>query len=129
MLSNAKLMAFAATTDAERAKNFYRGRLGLRLDADEDFALVFDANGTQLRIQKVKEFTPPPFTVLGWEVEDIERAATTLAEKGIEFLRVDFIEQDVVGIWTSADGTRVGWFKDPDLNILSVTQFPVPTSS
>lgn len=126
MLSKAKLMAFAATTDPARAKLFYQEKLGLSLVADESFALVFDANGTQLRIQKAKVWTPPQFTVLGWEVPDIALTVAGLEANGVAMLRVGSLKQDDLGIWTADDRTKVAWFRDPDGNVLSVTEFQEP---
>src|SRR5262249_58436773 len=71
MLGTNPIIAFVATRAPDRAKAFYRDVLGLRLVADEDFALVFDAGGTMLRVAKVAEHTPAPFTVLGWRVTAI----------------------------------------------------------
>ncbi len=122
MLGTAKLMAFAATTDAARAQAFYETTLGLRLVAEEPYALVFDANGTMLRVQKVREHTPPPFTALGWEVADIRATIQALVERGVSFERYDFVPQDALGVW-DAGGALVAWFKDPDGNLLSLTQF------
>ena len=123
MLRSADVMAFVCTTDPARARHFYGEVLGLAMKADEEFALVFEANGTMLRVQKVKEVPPPRATVLGWKVEDIEAAAQRLTRKGVEFMRVDGLPQDEIGIWTAPDGTKVAWFKDPDGNILSLTEF------
>lgn len=123
MLNTARLMAFAATSDADRAKAFYETTLGLRLVADEAFALVFDSNGTQLRIQKVQKTQPPPFTVLGWEVLNIEETIPALRERGVVFERFGVVRQDDLGVWTADDQTKVAWFKDPDGNLLSITQF------
>src|SRR5437867_2859774 len=122
MLSGARLTAFAATTNPERAREFYQGTLGLRLEAEDGFALVFDANGTPLRIQKVKEVHPPPFTVLGWEVAAIETTVTALSARGVSFERYSFMLQDALGIWTAPGGTKVAWFKDPDGNLLSLAE-------
>lgn len=123
MLDTAKLMAFAATSDAMRSKEFYEKTLGLRLVADEAYALVFDSNGTQLRIQKVQKTQPPPFTVLGWEVSDIRETLIALRERGVTFERFGFMKQDDLGVWAADDRTKVAWFKDPDGNLLSLTQF------
>ena len=71
MLGSSKLTAFVATANPERAREFYEDVLGLRLVSDDQFATVFDANGTPLRIAKVQELTPAPYTVLGWHVTDI----------------------------------------------------------
>lgn len=122
MLGGAKLTAFIATTDPARSKAFYQGILGLRLLTDDQFALAFDANGTQLRIQKVENLQPPPFTVLGWEVSDIRQAVSDLARAGVKLERYDFLQQDDLGIWKAPSGTTVAWFRDPDANLLSVAE-------
>jgi catechol 2,3-dioxygenase-like lactoylglutathione lyase family enzyme len=119
-------MAFVATADPERAKAFYRDVLGLRLDADERYALVFSAGGTMLRIQKVRDLAPHPFTALGWEVDDIERTVDELVGRGASPLRVDGLPQDGRGIWDADARTKVWWCKDPDGNTLSLTQLSSP---
>jgi catechol 2,3-dioxygenase-like lactoylglutathione lyase family enzyme len=123
MLGDHELMAFVATTHPDRARQFYASVLGLRLVADEPWALVFDAHGAMLRIQKAPELHPAKHTVLGWRVPDIEETMTGLTAKGVRFERYSFLPQDELGIWTTPDGTRVAWFKDPDGNTLSLTQF------
>jgi catechol 2,3-dioxygenase-like lactoylglutathione lyase family enzyme len=123
MLGNHELMAFVATTHPERARQFYAETLGLRLVADEPWALVFDAHGAMLRVQKTGELTPAKHTVLGWRVTDIESTMAELAAKGVHFERYSFLPQDDLGVWTTPDGTKVAWFKDPDSNTLSLTQF------
>jgi catechol 2,3-dioxygenase-like lactoylglutathione lyase family enzyme len=122
MLGASEVIAFVATTDAGKAKAFYREVLGLELKSDEPFALVFDANGTMIRVSKVREFSPAPFTVLGWRVPDIESMVQGLGERGVVFERFPGFPQDSLGIW-SAPGAKVAWFKDPDGNMLSITQF------
>jgi catechol 2,3-dioxygenase-like lactoylglutathione lyase family enzyme len=124
MLSNNPIIAFIPTTDAARARTFYEGLLGLRFISDDNFALVMDANGTTVRIVRTGEFTPQPFTILGWEVDDIETIVPQLTVKGLDFTRYDFIPQSPAGIWTAPGGSKVAWFKDPDGNTLSVSQHP-----
>jgi catechol 2,3-dioxygenase-like lactoylglutathione lyase family enzyme len=123
-LADAKVGTFVATANAERARQFYESTLGLRLVADEFFALVFDVNGTMLRIQKVEKVTPAPYTVLGWRVKDIVATAGSLAERGVKFERYNGMPQDEQGIWQSPSGAKIAWFKDPDGNTLSLAQFP-----
>ncbi len=120
MLTNADPIAFVATVNAEAAIAFYRDVLGLAFVSDDPFALVFDLNGTMLRIAKVESFTPAQHTVLGWQVDDIEATVRGLREKGVTFERYEQLEQDDMGIWTSP-GARIAWFKDPDGNTLSLT--------
>jgi catechol 2,3-dioxygenase-like lactoylglutathione lyase family enzyme len=123
MLGDEKLMAFIATADAERAKQFYRDLLGLRLLADEPFALVFDVRGTMLRVQKAEHVTVAPYTSLGWQVDDVAGVAEQLLQKGVRLERFPHMAQDALGVWTTPDGAKVAWFKDPDGNLLSLTEF------
>ena len=122
-LSDSEMMAFVATINPKRAKEFYENTLGLRLVSDElPFALVFDLRGTMLRVTVVQELTPAPYTVLGWKVPDINTAAQALRRTGVVFQRHPGMEQDESGIWASPSGAKVAWFKDPDGNTLSISQ-------
>jgi catechol 2,3-dioxygenase-like lactoylglutathione lyase family enzyme len=116
-----RVVAFLATADPDRARDFYERTLGLGLLADEESALVFDAGGSELRLQKVEEVRPPAGTALGWRVDDIELALDGLE---VDVERYDSLEQDERGIWTAPSGARVAWFTDPDGNILSLTEPP-----
>ena len=122
MLSKSKIIAFIPTRDAKIARSFYEGTLGLRFVSNDQFALVLDANGIMVRIAATQNFTPAPYTILGWEVSKIENVVTALREKGVEFSRYEFLNQDPLGIWSAPGGARVAWFKDPDGNLLSLTQ-------
>lgn len=122
-LKIAKTTIFLATSDAEAARNFYEGQLGLALAADEQYALVYQLGGTELRLSKVPAHTPLPFTVLDWQVPSIEDAHGSLAANGVEFTIFEGMGQDERGIWASPDGgARILWFKDPDGNVLSVSE-------
>src|SRR6266542_2996125 len=116
-----QLVAFVATSDAARSRRFYENVLGLPLISDEAFALIFDAHGTLLRIQKVDAVAPAPYTVLGWASRDIDADVRALAGKGVAFERYEGMEQDSAGIWRAPDGAKVAWFKDPDGNLLSLS--------
>ena len=122
MLGSSDLVAFAASADLHRARAFYEGVLGLPAVEQDDFACVFDANGTMLRVTAVREVSPAGYTVLGWRVADIEAAVRGLSARGVAFSRFDGMEQDDNGIWTSPGGGKVAWFTDPDGNVLSLTQ-------
>ena len=118
-----KLVAFAATASPAKARRFYRDVLGLRLVDDSPFALVFDANGTMLRVQIVDRVDPPRYTVVGWQVKDIGKSVAALKKKRVKFSRYPGLGQDKLGIWTSPSGARIAWFADPDGNTLSLTEF------
>jgi catechol 2,3-dioxygenase-like lactoylglutathione lyase family enzyme len=124
VLGDNSAISFVATLDAEASRTFYADVLGLRLVSDEPFALVFDVNGRMLRIAKTKVLSPASHTVLGWEVDDIESKVSELGARGVVFQHFDGMGQDPLGIWTSPSGARVAWFKDPDGNNLSLTEFP-----
>jgi len=118
-----KMIGFVTTNDADKAKAFYGGVLGFHLISEDQWAVVYDANGTMLRVGKGRDFKPAQGTVLGWEVSDIYAAITALTERGVSFERYDlpFLKQDEHGVWTPPNGDQVAWFKDPDGNTLSLS--------
>lgn len=119
----AKAATFIITRDRDVAKKFYGETLGFRQIGEDPFAVVFDLNGTKLRISTLKDFKPQMHTVLGWEVSDIVAAVKALTAKGIAFSRYPGFEHDELGIWTAPGSTnRVAWFLDPDGNNLSLAQ-------
>lgn len=122
MLSEENLKAFVPTTKPKSAESFYRHTLHLKFLSEDKYALEFDANGTLLRAAIVPKLTPHPFTILGWNVHDIVSVIKELNNKNVTFERYDFLKQDNLGIWTSPNGSKVAWFKDPDGNILSLTE-------
>jgi hypothetical protein len=74
--------------------------------------------------RKAKAFKPAQGTILGWEFEDIHAAVRELAPRGVRFEQwgLAFMKQDEHGVWTPPSGDRVAWFKDPDGNVLSISQ-------
>jgi|SRR5215472_2113206 len=123
MLESQELVAFVGTRDPVRAKLFYRDTLGLHLVSEDEFALVFDASGTMLRVTRVQELAAAKYTVLGWRVHDIVSTAKQLQKMHVTLERYPGVQQDELGIWNSPSGAKVAWFKDPDGNTLSITQF------
>ena len=126
ILGGSEVVAFAPTTDPAKARAFYEGILGLRLVADEKpFSLVFDLSGIMLRVTTVQELKPQPFTILGWRVTALEATVDRLAAAGVRSERYPGVnDSDPRGIWNSPGGAHIAWFKDPDGNVLSVTEFP-----
>ena len=119
-----KVIVFVATGDPSQARIFYQDVLGLTLIDAGDQALIFDANGTQLRISIVPDPNPPRYTVLGWDVPDIKRAMEVLGHRGVTFEYYERLPQDKQRVCTFPNGDQVAWFTDPDGNTLSLTQFP-----
>ncbi len=122
VLGSEQAVAFVPTTDLDRARTFYGAVLGLTVEQTNPYACVLRAGSTRLRVTKVAELRPQPFTVLGWEVLDIVQTMRNLVERGIVFERYDGLKVDEQGLWTTPAGDQVAWFKDPDGNTLSVTQ-------
>jgi len=124
MLAQCDVIGFIPTKDAARSRNFYQETLGLPLHSDDMFAVVMESNGKMIRIVQVKEFTPFPFTILGWDVGNIEEEVATLIGRGVSFKRYAWLEQSEAGVWTAPGGAKVAWFQDPDGNVLSLSQHP-----
>ena len=122
MLASAKLVGFVPTKDYEQARAFYEGKLGFQFVSLDQYALVVNAGGHKIRIAKVPNFTPLQGTILGWEVKEIETVVTWLRDRGVTLEKYPFVQDRELGIWTTPSGDKVAWFKDPDGNILSVSQ-------
>lgn len=122
MLVNPTITAFLPTVKPEHSKQFYMNSLGLNLVSEDDYAIEFEGGGIYLRITIVGKFNPHHFTVLGFKVDNIAFQVRSLAKKGVEFERYDSLDQDDLGVWASPSGAQIAWFKDPDGNILSLTE-------
>ena len=122
LLRTGRLIAHAATTDAYRSISFYKTLLGFAVLTNDEYAVAFNCNGTELRLRKVEKVVPWPYTAVGWEVKNIEKVVEQLTSKGIKFERHSFLDQDALGVWRAPSGTFVAWFRDPDQNLLSVSE-------
>jgi catechol 2,3-dioxygenase-like lactoylglutathione lyase family enzyme len=123
MLSDKTIMAFLAVSDADKARPFYEGVLGLPLKRTDPYAMVFDCHGIELRMSIIKSLQPAFYSVLSWMVTDMPGMVKGLQARGVVFERYEGVQQDELGIWTTPDGSQVAWFKDPDGNVLSLTQY------
>lgn len=123
MLSTEKLIGFAATAKPSEAREFYEKALDLKLIEDTPYALVFAAGATTIRVQKVQIVVVSGYTVLGWQVSNIASTVQELSARGVKFQKYEGLPQEETGIWRTPDGSGVAWFRDPDGNTLSITQF------
>jgi catechol 2,3-dioxygenase-like lactoylglutathione lyase family enzyme len=124
MLGSREIVAFVPTRNAKKARSFYEGVLGLKFISEDAFALVMKGHHTMIRVAIVPNFKPHPFTILGWVVPDIHRAVAALTKRKVHFEQYGLNDQEPTGIWKSPSGASVAWFKDPDGNVLSLTQMP-----
>ena len=131
MLGDNKIVGFVPTSDYARAREFFEGKLGLGFISQDDFALVLDANGIMLRVTKVRDHTPAPFTILGWEVREIEKMVARLTKAGVTFERYDLPGMTTVGGITEVPGNypskggageRAVWFRDSEGNLMGIGQ-------
>lgn len=123
MLSDATLTSLVGTTKPDAAKVFFQDLLGLKFIADDSYALIFEGKNARLRVSRVPAVIPAQYAVLAFAVSDIDKAVDGLTAKGVVFARYPFFVQDAKGVWTVPNGTKVAWFPDPDLNLLSLVQY------
>ena len=122
ILESAKPAIIICTRDRARATAFYHDTLGLTVAYEDSFAAVFNISGITLRVSMVADFTPHEHTIVGFHVPDVATTVKALREKGVIFNTYQHVRQDELGIWTApGEAVRVAWFKDPDGNVLSVT--------
>ncbi len=122
MLESAKMIGFVLTTDYDRARAFYERTLGFEFVGQDGHALVVKAGQHMIRISKAPNFIALPSTVLGWEVTNIEQAVAWLTSKGVATEKYPWVQDRERGIWTTPNGDKVAWFRDPDGNVLSLSQ-------
>ncbi|SRR5579875_2830829 len=123
MIAASPLIAFIPTRNIAQARSFYEDVLGLRFVGEDGFAAIMEANGTMVRIARVQEFVPAAYTIFGWKVANIRSEIAELCGRGVSFIRYSDMQQSEEGIWTAPSGAQIAWFRDPDGNVLSLTQF------
>ncbi|PZO47493.1 MAG: glyoxalase [Alphaproteobacteria bacterium] len=122
MLASASITPLLGTMKPDAAKIFYGDVLELKFVTDDGFALVFEGKNATVRISRVPAIAPAQYAVLAFQTDDIAKTVDGLTAKGVVFARFGFFVQDERGIWSAPDGTKVAWFHDPDLNLLSIVQ-------
>jgi len=126
MFTNTKATNGFAVDDIEAAKEFYGETLGLGVTVlSEEFGVtsIQLAGGRDTVVYAKPDFVPATYTILNFEVDDVDRAVDELGAKGVEFERYEGFEQDERGI-ARGPGPAIAWFKDPAGNILAVMQQP-----
>lgn len=126
MFANTKATNGFAVDDIEAAKQFYGETLGLGVTVlSEEYGVtsIQLAGGRDTLLYAKPDFAPATYTILNFEVDDVDAAVDELASKGVSFERYEGFEQDEKGI-ARGPGPSIAWFKDPAGNILSVLQQP-----
>jgi catechol 2,3-dioxygenase-like lactoylglutathione lyase family enzyme len=122
MFTAGRLVGFLTTTNYEKARAFYEGKLGFEFVSLDQFALAMRAGENMIRMTKSETFAPAQGTVLGWEVSDVQAAVLWLRSRGVVTEKFAFVADQELGIWTTPSGDQVAWFKDPDGNVLSLSR-------
>jgi catechol 2,3-dioxygenase-like lactoylglutathione lyase family enzyme len=122
MLGESIIQAIICTAQPDKARAFYSDTLGLKLIEENQYGLVFFGKVGILRVAKVPSMIPAATSVAGFIVDDAIATTNALAAKGVKLERYPFLQHDELGLWSAPDGTKVGWFRDPDFNVISITQ-------
>jgi catechol 2,3-dioxygenase-like lactoylglutathione lyase family enzyme len=123
MLAAFDLVSLVGVADMGRARHFYGDVLGLPVVEESPFAVVVEVHGRMLRLTAVEKPVAAPYSVLAWNVDDIDAVIDGLTARGVTFARYEGMDQDERGVWTAPGGARIAWFLDPDGNNLSLVQF------
>jgi catechol 2,3-dioxygenase-like lactoylglutathione lyase family enzyme len=121
MLANTKAYSGIAVGDMDKAREFYGETLGLKTSEEYGLLWLHLAGGRDTLVYEQADSTPASFTILNFEVDDIDEAVDALAGRGVRFERYESMEQDAKGVFRE-EGPYIAWFKDPSGNVLSVLQ-------
>ena len=124
MLQEPRITSILPSSNLEQSKEFFESKIGLQIISEDPYGVELEGLDSVLRLSLVQQFTPQAFTVLGFKVSDISLEVKSLTSKGVIFENYDSLDQDELGIWTSPSNAKVAWFKDPEGNVLSLTQYP-----
>jgi catechol 2,3-dioxygenase-like lactoylglutathione lyase family enzyme len=121
MFANTKAYSGIAVNDMQQAREFYGETLGLQTSEEYGLLWLHLAGGRDTLVYEQPDATPASFTILNFQVDDIDEAVDALAARSVRFERYDGFEQDDKGIFRE-QGPYIAWFKDPSGNVLSVLQ-------
>jgi catechol 2,3-dioxygenase-like lactoylglutathione lyase family enzyme len=122
MFAQAKAFSGFAVPDLEQAREFYESTLGLNVSEDNDLLVLHLAGGRDTLVYPKPDHQPATYTILNFQVDDIDETVDQLTQRGVRFERYDGLEQDEKGISRSPAGPPIAWFTDPAGNILSVLE-------
>ena len=123
MFADAKAFSSFSVNDLEKAKEFYGQTLGLKVTEQEEGLELNLARGNSVFLYPKPNHTPASFTVLNFQVKDIDEAVDEITTLGLRLEKYDLpnLKTDEKGIMRG-NGPQIAWFKDPAGNILSVVQ-------
>ena len=124
MLKDSAVMAVLAAKDINRAKEFYRDKLGLESsEAMEEYSLLYRCgNGTSFLIYQTDNAGSAKNTQMGWESDNIERDMEELRARGVVFEDYDMPGLKTENGLATDDWGKSAWFLDSEGNILNLSQ-------
>lgn len=128
MLAASRLQTIVWTARIAEAEKFYSDVLGLPLDHRSHGALVYDVGGSDLLVSPVPSTQPSAHTVVGFAVSDLRFIVAELIKRGIALERFAGLPLDAAGVLVTPEGAAVAWLRDPDGNLVSIVQYPEPSS-
>lgn len=117
MFEHTKAFSGFSVDDIPRARQFYGETLGLRVSEHNGMLTLHLAGDRDTLVYPKDDHTPATFTILNFQVDDIDAAVDQLRERGVEFERYEGVDEK--GVFRLG-GPPIAWFKDPAGNILSV---------
>jgi catechol 2,3-dioxygenase-like lactoylglutathione lyase family enzyme len=122
MLTTSNAYSGFAVDDLDAARHFYGDKLGVRItDGPMGVLILHIGDDRPTLVYPKPDFIPATYTVLNFEVDDIDAAVDQLTEQGIEMERYEGFDQDEKGI-ARGQGPDIAWFTDPAGNIIAVIQ-------
>jgi catechol 2,3-dioxygenase-like lactoylglutathione lyase family enzyme len=121
MLADSKAFNGFAVDDLQKAREFYGETLGLTTSEEHGLLTLHLPGDRPTLVYPKPDHTPATYTILNFQVQDIDREVDDLAARGVRFERYDGFDQDEKGVFRGG-GPYIAWFTDPAGNILSVLQ-------
>ena len=122
MFANTKAFSGFAVDDIAKAREFYEGTLGLKVSEESGLLTLQIAGGRDTLVYPKPDYVPATYTILNFDVDDVEQAVDDLVARGVRFERYDGFDQDEQGISRDPNGPPIAWFRDPAGNILAVVE-------
>jgi catechol 2,3-dioxygenase-like lactoylglutathione lyase family enzyme len=122
VFADTKAFSGFAVPDLKEARAFYEDTLGLRVSEENGLINLHLAGNRDTLVYPKPDHAPANYTILNFQVDDIDAAVDVLRERGVQFERYEGFDQDDKGIARPEDGPPIAWFTDPAGNILSVLQ-------
>jgi catechol 2,3-dioxygenase-like lactoylglutathione lyase family enzyme len=125
MFNDANVKPMLPVSDLAAAERFYEKTLGLeRVGGMPEVATTYKSGETMLNVYKSDYAGTNQGTAAVWEVDDVEKTAKDLKDKGVKFESYDMPEMEKKGDVYCGGDVNVAWFKDPSGNILSIQNRP-----